>query len=366
ALHRFARVVVRNENFISPSGACTTTPRKADECLDLVDATSIQIPLAIPAAYTGIQYDVQLEQIEIRHRIKFLIKIRDASMLIHSVFIAVPVTIMPVTARDDSNILPQYEAALRNPGTILMRSNTLPPAYDALHPTPRGQNVAADQEQPGDTHSDASSDVPPLSLVEPGTEVNGFPAPLRRSRSQFYLASPDSTPPMRPVDSTTILVDMPESSNMASRGSNQRSRLSAMMADPDQHFDTLPLPLPPFLYGQNGRTQSNAQDTQSDCEHSLCRTESRASTTSSRRLSSLGDRLNNITDKMRSIFHGRSSASGDIRRYSNASCIDVGCHNPDVVPSLDSSEMYSAMPVPRRSSVAVPAVLAPPASHRVP
>ncbi|KAJ2355036.1 hypothetical protein H4S02_013021, partial [Coemansia sp. RSA 2611] len=240
-------------------------------------------------------------------------------MLIHSVFIAVPVTIMPVTARDDSNILPQYEAALRNPGTILMRSNTLPPAYDALHPTPRGQNVAADQEQPGDTHSDASSDVPPLSLVEPGTEVNGFPAPLRRSRSQFYLASPDSTPPMRPVDSTTILVDMPESSNMASRGSNQRSRLSAMMADPDQHFDTLPLPLPPFLYGQNGRTQSNAQDTQSDCEHSLCRTESRASTTSSRRLSSLGDRLNNITDKMRSIFHGRSSASGDIRRYSNAS-----------------------------------------------
>ncbi|KAJ2690529.1 hypothetical protein IWW39_000623 [Coemansia spiralis] len=366
ALHRFARVVVRNENFISPSGACTTTPRKADECLDLVDATSIQIPLAIPAAYTGIQYDVQLEQIEIRHRIKFLIKIRDASMLIHSVFIAVPVTIMPVTARDDSNILPQYEAALRNPGTILMRSNTLPPAYDALHPTPRGQNVAADQEQPGDTHSDASSDVPPLSLVEPGTEVNGFPAPLRRSRSQFYLASPDSTPPMRPVDSTTILVDMPESSNMASRGSNQRSCLSAMMADPDQHFDTLPLPLPPFLYGQNGRTQSNAQDTQSDCEHSLCRTESRASTTSSRRLSSLGDRLNSITDKMRSIFHGRSSASGDIRRYSNASCIDVGCHNPDVVPSLDSSEMYSAMPVPRRSSVAVPAVLAPPASHRVP
>ncbi|KAJ1875954.1 hypothetical protein LPJ71_011586, partial [Coemansia sp. S17] len=222
ALHRFARVVARNENFISPTGACTTAPRKADECLDLVDATSIQIPLAVPAAYTGIQYDVLLEHIEIRHRIKFLIKIRDSSMLIHSVFIAVPVTIMPVTARDDSNILPQYEAALRNPGTILMRSNTLPPAYDAVPPAaqavPRvvGRSRAADQlsaeeQQPGDsaiTQRDASSGtaiVPSLSVVEPGTEVNGFPVPLRRSRSQFYLASPDSTPPMRPLDATTII-----------------------------------------------------------------------------------------------------------------------------------------------------------------
>ncbi|KAJ2058172.1 hypothetical protein GGI08_003483 [Coemansia sp. S2] len=412
ALHRFARVVARNENFISPTGACTTAPRKADECLDLVDATSIQIPLAVPAAYTGIQYDVLSEHIEIRHRIKFLIKIRDSSMLIHSVFIAVPVTIMPVTARDDSNILPQYEAALRNPGTILMRSNTLPPAYDAVPPAqavPRvvGRSRAADQlsaeeQQPGDsatTQRDASSGtaiVPSLSVVEPGTEVNGFPVPLRRSRSQFYLASPDSTPPMRPLDATTIIVDMPEPSNTASssrRAGNHphRSSISAMMsAHPDTYPSLdddssmpLPLPLPPFIFDQQqnnvGRSHGNASEVLIDsCRDSLYRTESRASTTSStRRLSSLGDRLvnNKITDKMRSIFHTRtrssSSGAADICRHSNASCIDVGRHHsvrpmtPPAAPLLDSSEVYYTMPVPHRSSVATAVLLAPPtaASH---
>ncbi|KAJ1839194.1 hypothetical protein LPJ73_006845, partial [Coemansia sp. RSA 2703] len=89
-LHRFARVVARNENFISPLGTCSTVVRRSDECMDLVDATSIQIPMAVPPAYTGIQYDVHTDLIEIRHRIKFLIKVRDASMLVHSVFIAVP------------------------------------------------------------------------------------------------------------------------------------------------------------------------------------------------------------------------------------------------------------------------------------
>ncbi|KAJ2460687.1 hypothetical protein GGI02_005731, partial [Coemansia sp. RSA 2322] len=134
SLHRFARVAARNENFINQAGVCSTAPRKATECLDLVDATSVQIPLAVPEAYTGIQYDVLSDLIEIRHRIKFLIKVRDSSMLIHSIFIAVPVSIMPVTARDDSNLLPRYEAALSNPGMVIMRSSTLPPAYDAILP----------------------------------------------------------------------------------------------------------------------------------------------------------------------------------------------------------------------------------------
>ncbi|KAJ2834586.1 hypothetical protein GGI24_000326 [Coemansia furcata] len=400
ALHRFARVVARNENFVSPTGACSTTPRKASECLDLVDATNIQIPLAIPAAYTGIQYDVLLEHIEIRHRIKFLIKIRDSAMLIHSVFIAVPVTIMPVTARDDSNILPQYEAALRNPGTLLMRSNTLPPAYDAVPPTapPRvaGHNRAADQlsaeQQPGDsaaTQSDAASEssaetVP--SMVEPGTEINGFPVPLRRSRSQFYLASPDHTPPMRALDAHTIIVDMPEPRTTASgsRASNHphRSSLSAMMsAHPDECLDDstpLPLPLAPFILDQQqhgvGRSHGNASEALIDsCRDSLYRTESRASTTSStRRLSSLGDRLvnNKITDKVRSIFHTRtrssSSGASDIRRHSNASCIDVGRHHsarpmtPPPVPYMDLTEIYSTMPMPCRNSVAEAVFLTPP------
>ncbi|KAJ2743770.1 hypothetical protein GGI20_003493 [Coemansia sp. BCRC 34301] len=403
-LHKFARVVARNENFISPTGACTTAPRKAEECLDLVDATSVQIPLAVPAAYTGIQYDVLSELIEIRHRIKFLIKIRDASMLIHSVFIAVPVTIMPVTARDDSNILPQYEAALRNPGTILMRSNTLPPAYDAVNPpaTPRagnrdttsaarrsGDNDAAQ----GDESGCSTASVPLRPVVEPGTEVNGFPAPLHRSRSQFYLASPDSTPPMRPLDASTAPADSSESSSMA-RDRTHRSSISAMIsAHPDDislldddSSMPLPLPLPPFAFEQQhgvGRSHGNASEAHLDsCRHSLYRTESRTSTTSStRRLSSLGDRLINskIADKMRSIFHtrARSSSMGisDIRRHSNASCIEVGYQPsarsitpPPLVPSFrQQSDSYSAtMPGPRRSSVAAAVLLAPPqaVSHR--
>ncbi|KAJ1837877.1 hypothetical protein LPJ70_005682, partial [Coemansia sp. RSA 2708] len=94
-LHRFARVVARNENYIAPSGACSIHQRRADDCMDLAGSTTIHIPLAVPQAYGHIQYDVLTELIEVRHRIKFLVKVRDANMIIHSVFIAVPVAIMP-------------------------------------------------------------------------------------------------------------------------------------------------------------------------------------------------------------------------------------------------------------------------------
>ncbi|KAJ2894668.1 hypothetical protein IWW38_002505, partial [Coemansia aciculifera] len=261
-LHRFARVVARNENFISPAGTCSTAPRKADECLDLVDATSVQIPLAVPAAFTGIQYDVLSELVEIRHRIKFLIKIRDASMLVHSVFIAVPVSIMPVTARDDSNILPQYEAALRNPGTVLMRSNTLPPAYDAVNPpaaVPRAGNRGsrgsrAPPAPATDTETTASSSSSSHSMVEQGTEVNGFPAPLHRSRSQFYLASPDSTPPMRPLDAAvTDPVDGSEPSISAMMSAAHSNAMHSFVDDDSS--TPLPLPLPPFVFEQQQQQQ---------------------------------------------------------------------------------------------------------------
>ncbi|KAJ2340319.1 hypothetical protein GGF43_006442, partial [Coemansia sp. RSA 2618] len=95
SVHRFARVVARNENYVLPSAACSVVPRRAGECMDLVDATSISIPLSIPDAYTHVQYDVATDVIEVRHRIKFLVKIRDPAMMVHSVFIAVPVSIMP-------------------------------------------------------------------------------------------------------------------------------------------------------------------------------------------------------------------------------------------------------------------------------
>ncbi|KAJ2720640.1 RasGAP protein [Coemansia sp. Benny D115] len=195
-LHRFAKVVARNENFIGPSGTCSTLPQHPDNCLGLVDATSVQIPMVVPEAYKGIQYDVITDVIETRHRIKFLIKIRDTVGLLHSIFIAVPVSIMPVTARDDSNLLPRYETAVMNPGIVIMRSNTLPPSYDVIakHQKAPEQNAEAQRPEP--------------LAVEEGVDLDGFPGPLHRSRSQFYLASPDASPPLTPI--TTVLDTPPE------------------------------------------------------------------------------------------------------------------------------------------------------------
>ncbi|KAI8320139.1 hypothetical protein GQ54DRAFT_298850 [Martensiomyces pterosporus] len=208
-LHKFSRVVARNENYLDRNGTCSTAPRKADECLDMMDATSVQIPLAVPEAYGGTQYDVITDLIEIRHRIKFLIKIRDPFMLVHSIFIAVPVSIMPVTARDDTSILPLYETALLNPGTVIMRSGTQPPAYDAISQASGMQETGNDVSAAAPVSPAGSSRVarppsgnsPEYLAVEPGTVVNGFPGPLHRTGSQFYLASPDSSPSMRPIDS---------------------------------------------------------------------------------------------------------------------------------------------------------------------
>ncbi|KAJ2572731.1 hypothetical protein GGH19_004653 [Coemansia sp. RSA 1807] len=164
-VHKFSRVVARNENYVTQSGACSVDALKPSQCMSLVDATSIHVPLAVPAAYTHIQYDVSTELVEVRHRIKFLIKVRDSRMLVHSVFVAVPVCVQPVSARDEASILPRYEGA---GGVVIMRSDTLPPAY---------------------------GDVDGLG-VGMGEDVDGFPGALRHSRSQFYLASPDHSPRM--------------------------------------------------------------------------------------------------------------------------------------------------------------------------
>ncbi|ORX74395.1 hypothetical protein DL89DRAFT_264280, partial [Linderina pennispora] len=238
ALHKLSRVIARNENYLDPSGMCSTMVRRADDCMDLMDATSVQIPLAVPEAYGGTQYDVMTDLIEIRHRIKFLIKIRDPFLLVHSIFIAVPVSIMPVTARDDTNILPRYEAALLNPGTIIMRSSTQPPSYDA---------IASSEED--EVLLELARPTPPAISrqlsVEPRIEVNGFPNSLQRTGSQFYLASPDSSPRMSPEEEATVpLGDMSSDDIPLALTAEVSKRLSITEA-PDGGIIIAVPPLPP-------------------------------------------------------------------------------------------------------------------------
>ncbi|KAJ2658884.1 hypothetical protein IWW48_003784 [Coemansia sp. RSA 1200] len=301
-LHRFSRVVARNENYIGPTGCCGVAPRMAADCMDLVDATSVQIPLSVPEAYGAIQYDVLTDLIEVRHRIKFLIKVRDTNMLIHSIFIAVPVSIMPVSARDESSILPRYEPSLAGPGcgAVLMRSNTLPPAYDAVvrrrpsrpHPSDR------DASETDDTPAAASS---PSDVVGPGTLVGGFPGPVQRSGSQFYLASPDSTPPLQPTGAAS----QTSSSDNALSSSSSETVHDPPLSLPQAAMDQAPLRLSPV------NTTDTANDTLED--HKCLRsggTSRRASTSSKQ--PSLHDLLAGAkisADKVRSIFHARAAST---------------------------------------------------------
>ncbi|KAJ2515439.1 hypothetical protein GGI11_003764 [Coemansia sp. RSA 2049] len=307
-LHRFSRVVARNENYIGPTGCCGVAPRMAADCMDLVDATSVQIPLSVPEAYGAIQYDVLTDLIEVRHRIKFLIKVRDTNMLIHSIFIAVPVSIMPVSARDESSILPRYEPSLAGPGcgTVLMRSNTLPPAYDAVvrrrssrpHPSNR------DASDAGDTPAAASS---PSDVVGPGTLVGGFPGPLHRSGSQFYLASPDSTPPLQPTGAAS----QTSSSDNALSSSSSETVHDPPLSLPQAAIDQEQLRLSPV------NTTDTANDTLED--HKCLRsggTGRRASTSSKQ--TSLHDLLAGAkisADKVRSIFHSRASSTSSATHH---------------------------------------------------
>ncbi|KAJ2452169.1 hypothetical protein EV183_003096 [Coemansia sp. RSA 2336] len=303
-LHRFTRIVARNENYISPQGVCSVQPRAPYDCLQLVDTANIHIPLATQEAFGFIQYDVTTELIEVRHRIKFLIKVRDQNRMIHSIFIGVPVSIMPVTARDDSNLLPRYESAVRNPGSLIMRSDTLPPSYDAATlpatcsaGSSSSSSSGADGLEPGE---DADG-------LEPGEDVDGFPNALRRSRSQFYLASPDHSPLLSASDANdqsdaSTAVQLPLSASQVSAPASNAASTSTLEAAGSS---------------RNLSCQSLQQPQRR-----------RYSAIVSAYPNALHERLANsrISDKVRSIFHARSSSAHHRRSCSNLRC--GGSHQP--------------------------------------
>ncbi|KAJ2776650.1 hypothetical protein H4R18_005558 [Coemansia javaensis] len=304
-VHRFARIVARNENYITPSGSCSMTPRKPEACLSLVDATTVQIPLAVPEAYSGVQYDVLTDLVEVRHRLKFLIKVRDRNALVHSIFVAVPVAIMPVKAREEDSLLPRYEAAVLNPGTVIMRSNTLPPSYDAL-------------QRPA---------------VEPGHDIGGFPTALLRSNSQFYLASPDGSPALRAA--------------RGAFGDDNDDDGSIVQVSPD--YSPLPAPMP--VQPQSQPQPQPQPLSAGDGDASIA---SKDSAGQALRPPSLQERLagSRIGDKMRAIFHahGRPQSSGHRR---NCSSTDSG-----------HGIVRAATPPPQLPSSAV--IREPPPAHRRP
>ncbi|KAJ2496916.1 hypothetical protein GGH96_005491 [Coemansia sp. RSA 1972] len=220
-VHKFSRVVARNENYVTQSGSCSVDPLPPSQCMHLVDATSIHVPLVVPSAYSHIQYDVSTELVEVRHRIKFLIKVRDSRSLVHSVFVAVPVCVQPVSARDEASILPRYEGG----GVVIMRSETLPPAYG------EGEDG-----------------------LDVGEDVDGFPSALRRSRSQFYLASPDHSPRMGAARDGSETLDDPETlpdgsetlqSSETLQETSEIMSLSALPLPNSTHNASSALTLPP-------------------------------------------------------------------------------------------------------------------------
>ncbi|KAJ1729842.1 hypothetical protein LPJ61_003327 [Coemansia biformis] len=302
ALHRFARVVARNENYITQTGSCTMQPRKAEACMDLVDSTTVRIPLAVPEAYNGVQYDVLTDLIEVRHRLKFLIKVRDRNMLIHSIFVAVPVAIMPVKAREEDSLLPRYETAVLNPGTVIMRSSTLPPPYDTATPT-----------------------------VEPGHDVGGFPEPVQRTRSQFYLASPDHSPMLRASGSPAV-------------GDDERGSASTSYTPLQPLYSLLPARLAGDAYAGCGMPAKDE-----------CGMEDQPV-----RPPSLHERLANsrISGKMRAIFHSRTPSS--------SSSHHSGCarrHSRNSTGSGLAADMPSEL---QRSDSLPPVIREPPLVHRRP
>ncbi|KAJ2570662.1 hypothetical protein IW140_002088 [Coemansia sp. RSA 1813] len=335
-LHRFSRVVARNENYISQTGNCGVAPRMADDCMDLVDATNIQIPLSVPEAYGTIQYDVLTDLIEVRHRIKFLIKLRDTNMLIHSIFIAVPVSIMPVTARDESNILPRYEPTLAGPGgAVLMRSNTQPPAYDAVvcrygHPggrlrqSDRNSNVARRPLVHGSnasSHASATSSAgpsTPAAMVGPGTVVDGFPGPIHRSGSQFYLASPDSSPPLQPVGTSSSHASSPDNAYSSSTAQTIHETTEQL---PQVVLDQPMLQLTQTSTNTTTASVPSAANTHVAANASGSRRSSRSGGDGESRRGSVSSKAaslhdilagSKISDKVRSIFHARTSSTSSV------------------------------------------------------
>ncbi|KAJ1952271.1 hypothetical protein EC988_003646 [Linderina pennispora] len=120
----------------SAGASGSRTPTCAPPGIDLTHAVEESIRLKVPEAFKRLQYDHISSYIEVTHKLKFSIHFKDPDNHPHTLWISVPVSIVPVIAGSTTHgvtaELPTYELAALDERVAVGTADPNPPTYDEL------------------------------------------------------------------------------------------------------------------------------------------------------------------------------------------------------------------------------------------
>ncbi|KAJ2616021.1 hypothetical protein H4S08_000982 [Coemansia sp. RSA 1365] len=254
--HTAKKVIVDNSIYMpGAADASCSTQFSTHAGLSLVQETSAARCLAVPQAYTGIQYDVHREPIRASHELILFVTIADAKGCTHNLRLATPVFVLPKVDARRTN-LPRYEDASAD---RLVTSGAAVPQRDSDF---WSQYVLIDTVDSAETNAiiDTAGSTPSIQEDGANTGIDSCPLAL-----DGYCASDDSQcpPPSYPgaksrMERTLVTRDQTESAPTAAETHRPLRRLCSralLRAPPSLQ---LPLPPMPSLSAQAVRTASQS------------------------------------------------------------------------------------------------------------
>ncbi|KAJ2805035.1 hypothetical protein H4R20_002256 [Coemansia guatemalensis] len=261
--HTAKKVIVDNSiDMPSAADASCSTQFSAQAGLSLIQETSAARCLAVPQAYTGIQYDVHRDPIRASHELVLFVTIADAQGSTHNLRLATPVFVLPKVDARRTN-LPRYEDAAAD---RLVSSGTTMPQRDSdfwsqyvLIDTVDTAEAADAAGTAGSTSSARASGSTPL-VQEDTADAALDSCPLAL---EGYCASDDAQrpPPSYPgatstIERTLVTREQTESALAAAETRRPIRRLCSralLRAPPSLQLPPLP---PPSLSAQTVHTAS--------------------------------------------------------------------------------------------------------------
>ncbi|KAJ2755776.1 hypothetical protein GGI19_001359 [Coemansia pectinata] len=159
----------------TPSPLCRSSSAPAPLGVDLTHAVEERIELKIPTELRRLQYDHISPYIEVTHKLKFSIHFKDPDNSQRTLWISVPVSVVPVInddAHGQAGELPTYANAALDERIAVASAGPNPPTYDAVI-TESLSRVASRDPQPlplGITDTIASTfstDMPSIDISPP-------------------------------------------------------------------------------------------------------------------------------------------------------------------------------------------------------
>ncbi|KAJ1924685.1 hypothetical protein IWQ60_005032 [Tieghemiomyces parasiticus] len=109
SVRRLNQVITRVDKHFQPPSA-TREGANTDDVYDETGALRAEIALKVPQAYREVQYDASTNFMEISHKLKVLIKLRDHNRKVHHIYIAAPVCIMHGDFEEAATLPPYIRA----------------------------------------------------------------------------------------------------------------------------------------------------------------------------------------------------------------------------------------------------------------